>query len=312
MIQDIAQQALHLHVVYACDGRYAMPLATAMRSLADSNVPSWPIKVFALASDVGRDVQRAIEDSLPAGAIELSWVPVALDLFKDYTTLRHVSQVTYARLLMPLLLPPHIRRVLYLDSDTLVMGSLADLWSVSLDGMALGAVPDALIADPHLGLLSHERWTIALPSHLDAAHGVENYFNAGVLLVDLDEWRARQITQRAIEFLERHPQSPFSDQDALNVACVGSWKVLDAHWNFQPHLALKLDALPEEQRPRIVHFVTSAKPWLPSVRHPGAAVYDAVRAKTRFARSRTERVVGWSQWWASGIRNGVRRLLQRA
>ena len=307
----MVEQRLQLNVVYACDGQYAMQLATAMRSLADSNVSSWPIKVFALASDVDRDVQLAVEESLPSGAIELVWSPVVLDAFKAYTTLPHVSQATYARLLMPVLLPPEIRRVLYLDSDTLVLGSLADLWSVELDGMAVGAVPDALIADPRLGLMSNERWTTALPSHLDSAYGVKNYFNAGVLLADLNEWRSRQITQRAIEFLERNPQSPFSDQDALNVACAGSWKVLDRQWNFQQHLALALDGVPEEQRPTIVHFVAGAKPWLPSVRHPCAALYDAIRTKTRFARSRTDRVVGWSRWWASGIRNGVRRLLSR-
>ncbi|MGZ9156923.1 MAG: glycosyltransferase, partial [Candidatus Binatia bacterium] len=61
---------------------------------------------------------------------------------------------------------------------------------------------------------------------------------------------------------QAHPKSPFSDQDALNVACDGLWTRLDPRWNFLDcYESKKLSQLSAEGRPGIVHFVTYDKPW---------------------------------------------------
>src|SRR5712691_4030314 len=78
---------------------------------------------------------------------------------------------------------------------------------------------------------------------------------------------------------------PYWDQDALNVVCDGLWKKLDAQWNFQKHWEMRISDMSPEQRPGIVHFVTGAKHWDPSIPSWNACFYDAFRSRTCFART---------------------------
>ena len=115
---------------------------------------------------------------------------------------------------------------------------------------------------------------------------VRDYFNAGVLLIDLDRWRKERISEKALEYLAQHLQSPYADQDALNFACDGLWKRLDPRWNFQPfYEKRKIADMDSKERPGIVHFVTQAKPWNARLPNVNASFYDGFRSRTCFART---------------------------
>jgi len=93
-----------------------------------------------------------------------------------------------------------------------------------------------------------------------------------------------------LAFLEQNPRTPFGDQDALNVALDGRWKILDPRWNFQRHALVSLASLPPPERPYIVHFVMAEKPWIARMLSPNAAFYDGFRARTLFRRSLREKL----------------------
>ena len=153
-------------------------------------------------------------------------------------------------------------RLIYLDSDVIVRHPIEDLWAIDLKTSAPRAVfnPRALNC-AGLGL-SDEK----------------DYFNAGVLLMDLDRWREERIHQRALKFAAEFPGAlPCADQDALNHVIAGAWKRLDLRWNQQskffqhsaaylrvPWLALWR----ARSSPYIVHYSTSAKPWHSENQHP--------------------------------------------
>ena len=252
-----------------------------------------------MASDIKEELRFLVEASLPNGSIQITWIPISLNMFAEYGTAPHISLATYARLLMPSLIPQKIRRVLYIDTDTLILGTVADLWTTRLDGMVLAAVLDGLNAHGTVGVSAA---TLGMPA-------VTAYFNAGVLLVDLDQWRADGVTEKALRYLECNPASKFADQDALNVACDGRWKALAHRWNFQNHYSVNIGGLPQAHQPAIAHFVTAAKPSISSYRSPNAALYDTFRARTRFAKTKSEHFSWWVRWWAAGVVNVGRRWL---
>jgi lipopolysaccharide biosynthesis glycosyltransferase len=196
--------------------------------------------------------------------------------------------MTYARLLIPYIFQKTVSRILYLDADILVLGDLRPLWSTDLHGAILGAVPDRWA----------ERIKLREPG-LESVPLVREYFNAGVLLVDLNRWRDEQVSEKALKYLARHPQSPFSDQDALNAVCDGYWARLNPRWNSQNHgTKNRLQEMSSEQRPIIVHFSSSAKPWKPDSLSPSAAFYDSYRNRTCFARTPLRRMLDtFRQWW---------------
>ena len=151
---------------------------------------------------------------------------------------------------------------------------------MDLGGSVLAAVVDEYV-DPNLKL--NEPRFQGMPR-------VSEYFNAGVLLINLDAWRRERISKKALEYLTHNPLSPLSDQDALNVACDGLWKKLDPRWNFQGHYEKRILDMNAEERPWIAHFVGRRKPWIASELSLNVTLYDELRSRTFFARKPTDRL----------------------
>ena len=144
----------------------------------------------------------------------------------------HVTSATYYRIFIAELLE-NTRRVIYLDSDIVVTGSLRDLWQTDLSGGAIAGVVKNYNA---------------------------SYFNAGVMLLDLDRWRAASITEKCVQWIEGHNEIiTFWDQDVLNAVLDSNVQLLPEKWNYmQPDSSIKEM---QNEDIRIIHFVGTHKPW---------------------------------------------------
>jgi lipopolysaccharide biosynthesis glycosyltransferase len=286
-------------IALACDEGYGMPLATTLRSIVEANARWCPLEIYIFTHRISSEFKKRVCDSLPIGAASIVWPEIDVGPFKDFLTTDHVSKITFARLLIPETLPRSLKRVLYLDCDLLVLDDLSALSQTRLHGAIVGAVEDQL--NPVFKKSADASWQ-TVPQ-------VENYFNAGVLLIDLDRWRENKVSERALEYLRQNPQTPFADQDALNYACDRMWKRLDEKWNFQAHFDRSIQEMETAERPRIVHFVTSNKPWIASVRSPNGKLYDAFRERTSYRRSESQKVLDNCIRFAAGVRMVLRRKL---
>jgi lipopolysaccharide biosynthesis glycosyltransferase len=237
--------------------------------------------------------------SLPEGSASIHWIPTDGAAFEHLAAWTNGTRMHYGRLLIASILPPEVERALYLDADILVLGDISPLWEIDLEGAAVGAVidagVDALMKNDQLG-----RWNI--PRVLD-------YFNSGVLLIDLERWRDQRIAEKVLEYVARNPTSLFPDQNALNVVCDGHWKQLDLRWNFQRHMEHRLADMSPANRPAIVHFVTGEKPWNAAIPNANATFYDSIRARTCFRRTATMRLCDVLRRNGSGIKRAVKRFL---
>jgi lipopolysaccharide biosynthesis glycosyltransferase len=258
----------------ACDGAYAAQLATCLRSMVESSRSGWPLDIHVLVEDFPQSVRQKVLCSLPSGSASIRWVEADVSYFLGFATLAHISRMTFARLLIPDVMPADTSRLIYLDADIVVLHDLAPLWDIDLEGCSVGAVTD---------LLDERRR--AEPVRFADLPQVESYFNAGVLVIDLPRWRQEQVSQKALKYLQFYPSTPCSDQDALNVACDGRWKKLDGKWNYLGHLYGRIEDLQSTQQPAVVHFVTTHKPWKATSLNPNASLYDRFRKRTLFART---------------------------
>ena len=188
----------------------------------------------------------------------------------------HISRTAYARILMPLTLADATGRLLYIDCDTVVNGSLSDLATIDMQGHALAAVDDIAIQVPERH--AKRNLDIGLPAET-------RYFNSGVLLIDLEVWRRERISERTIAFIEANPKLPMMDQDALNGTLRGDWLPLDERWNMHRRLVKGryTDDPAIWQQARIAHFIGQVKPNYADCNHPARARYIEYRARTPFA-----------------------------
>lgn len=156
---------------------------------------------------------------------------------------------TYLRLLIPTMIPAP--RVIYLDSDLLVYANLAELWRTDLAGNALGAV-------------SWDNWGSSNDSALCKHLGFDPrmpYFNAGVLLVDCDAWRAGSLTDQSLEVAEREKNHlPSAEQTILNIVFYNSVTLVPRRFNTPVDPGRPcLSAADRENR--VIHLVSHPKPW---------------------------------------------------
>ncbi|HAV12298.1 MAG TPA: hypothetical protein DCX06_02215 [Opitutae bacterium] len=144
-------------------------------------------------------------------------------------------------------------RILYLDSDTLVLNDLAELASTHMQGNAIAAVQD-------LFLQTHRKDPYRLAnSHKDERAA---YFNSGVLLMDTKRCKELNILER---FKELHPQLQnleYSDQTYANVIFNKQWTQLAAHWNALLSPKRTHPIANKSATVGILHYVTKQKPWL--------------------------------------------------
>lgn len=146
---------------------------------------------------------------------------------------------TLFRLMIPDVLPESIHRLIYLDADILVKMDIQELWEFDLHGNVLAARRD----------VREERWlcdVLGAVSH-------EEYFNAGVLLLDLDEIRRNyRLLDQCLQFFQAYPDCQYADQDAMNTIFQGrvSWLPERCNCFTKVYRNLGISAL----EPAIYHF----------------------------------------------------------
>ena len=185
----------------------------------------------------------------------------------------HLPRSAYYRILLPNLLP-EVDRVLYLDYDTLVLGDLTTLWHSDLAGNFLGCIRDQ-------GVTIKNGWAKNL-----FGPDANNYFNSGVLLMDLALLRKYGVTGYFYQFiLESTKFFVLGDQDAYNLYFKDAVQYLPIENNYVTQLLESSD--PAEHRElakvTILHFLSAKKPWKDTTSYP-AAMLPAMRTEYQLAK----------------------------
>ena len=282
-----------IHLCTAADGNYLAPSAAMVRS-AMEHVSDRRVELYVLTKDVTGEERRRLLASWPFENLQVHWLEA------DDTRLAGLPRTgwrdagPYRKLLIDTALPRSVSRVLWLDSDVIVLRDPYRLWATPLDGKPVGAVADLTV--PRVGSAR------GLRSYRELGlDGSESYFNSGVLLIDLDRWRTQCFSPRAVEYLRSHSRElVYYEQDGLNAVLAKEWKPLDPRWNVIECVAGRPFFRPrhltgEEYRrllaePWIVHYAGRWKPWTQPNGGPWRRLFFDYLDRTEWAgwgRSRT-------------------------
>ncbi len=255
-------------IVLCVDDGYARGAGVVLLSLASSSGDlDARQEVFVLdcglaSGDAAR--LRRIADKV-GFALEVRRV----DVPSTVVVTRWASRATYGRLLIPEVLSDR-SCALYVDTDVLIVDSVRSLLEQKCDGSPVAAVRDAGTPVVACGVCLRGWDVLGIP-------GNREYFNSGVMLMDLHLWRELDLGARAFAFLREFPEHARCwDQDALNVILADDWKRLDLRWNAFP--MSELTTIPgreyraEDVEPleyllaledaaAIIHFAGATKPW---------------------------------------------------
>lgn len=173
-----------------------------------------------------------------------------------------------------------VDRVLFLDCDLVVADSVAELWTVDLEDHYLAAVTNVFMLEhlfrvEELGLIDPR-----------------DYFNAGVMLMNLDAMRRDGCAQAMYEYGKAHADElVFRDQDVLNAVLGERIKLLHPRWNvmnsvvrfpYSPYVLGPRAVADARRRPAIRHFEGPGlnKPWHAACDSEGRELYAQHRRHT--------------------------------
>jgi len=277
----IDERLTEVVVVCACDDNYAMPLTVMLHSAARNLGYGSRLSVYFIDGGLSESSWTAIKETLCDLPVQVYSVEPDYSLVEHLHTSHHVTPAAYLRLLTAEILPAHIDKAIYLDSDVLVCDDLTELWNVPMDDHYVLASPDVAcpFVDARLGCRNFRRANpylaafTPIPNYRELGiDGKSEYFNSGVMVLNLDLWRRDQLAARMLDCLEQNQQHIWCwDQYALNVVLHDRWGRLPIRWNQGAHAmeypdlkSCPLDC--DEFRtmledPGIVHFTTEFKPW---------------------------------------------------
>ncbi|WP_262316709.1 glycosyltransferase family 8 protein [Lacticaseibacillus parakribbianus] len=247
-----------MDLLFTLDAGYLEPLKVALTSL-HANDPAAAVTVWLIHAEI----PAAQLEPVARLTADFGWSfrPVAVDgrRWAAAPTQDRYPKEMYFRLLAGDILPADLHRVLYLDPDILVLNALAPLWQLDLHGQMLAAAT-------HTGLVD-----VTTPFNNLRLNTDHAYFNSGVLLIDLDQARARirwADIRRVIETQGDFLMLP--DQDILN-HLYGKYiqEVPDERWNYDARSYAKyfLRSKGEQDihwvmtHTAILHFDGQPKPW---------------------------------------------------
>ena len=217
-------------------------------------------KLFIFYHDFEKEKIDQIFKIFKKKKIEIKFIKINKELFKNtiLETYYKVSLEAYARLLVPDLLI-ETDKIIYLDPDVIINQDLNFLFNIDLENSYIAAVKDF---NPN-SLILFKKSEICKKS--------ENYFNSGVMVMNLKKLREFNFTSKALDLLSQNKiKINFFDQDILNYFFSNNFFQLDPRWNVQLYLEIvtsnyQHSTLTEEEydscktKPFIIHF-TIIKP----------------------------------------------------
>ncbi|MEQ1607438.1 MAG: glycosyltransferase family 8 protein [Hyphomonadaceae bacterium] len=254
-----------------------IPHAAGVLASLRRHAPEADLRVIIVHDGIELALKKRLEAEAPAA--EFLWEEIGDADLPPFIDHEHFNRSTMFRFALDTRAPLDCRRVIYLDADLTVCDDIRKLWAFELAGAPLAAVTDGYADSAAFA----GKWRLA---------GTGEYFNAGVLLLDLQQIRERGLFAKALAFYAANAaELPWNDQDCLNYLLWEEWARLETRWNIQRSMALAdVNAkLPAHKRfnggrPGIVHYTGPEKPWVVSQYHPWGLLYWRAMAGTGFYR----------------------------
>lgn len=269
-----------MDIVVCTDNNFVMPTGIMMYSVCVNNQES-AITFHIVTDNVSSENKKKLAETVSAFQKKsVVFYDIEEIDTSDIPALENNARLTittYYRLFLTEILPPSIKKVIYLDGDIIVRQSITPLWNFNFEETAIAATPESHSAEDSF----YER--LGYPKE-------KGYFNAGVLLIDLEYWRNNRLFLVFKDFMKNHADRIVNhDQDVLNYTLRDCKTELPIKYNFQAgflwnerNYSAKYCHEVEKtiNNPVILHFTGAQKPWHMSCRHPYRSTYMKYKSQT--------------------------------
>ena len=279
-----------MNVFYFSSDLFANVAATSMVSLMENNRSFDDIHFYMVDDGIKDENKKKLVEMVQTYNRKIDFIPAPdpCEMFRYPFKSRYQMGHSYVRMCIGRLLPESVDRVLCLDSDTLVLNDLTELWNMDMGNNILAGAVDCM--------------NLKAYSRQFGLSGNEFYCNAGVILVNLEEWRKQNIEEKIIDVINKKNGNVFFfEQTLMNYCCRD--KVIKLHPKYntytlfyafdyqnllnwrKPTIFYTSQEIEEaKNNPSIVHltrnFYMMSRPWVEGCDHPLTETYINFKQKT--------------------------------
>ena len=295
-----------MNIVYTSDDKFSPQIATGIASVIENNMEE-DIVFYVISKGITDRNKKIIKKFVESYGKKIEFVEIIdiKDLCGTDIDTGSWNDIVLARLFLDRLLGNDVKKVLYLDGDTIVRGPLKELYNMDMKDAIIGAAIEPTTPAERKQVLAIEK------------NG--NYYNAGVLLIDLEKWSESNTGKRIMDYFNEHNGHLFAnDQDAIN-GCLKD-EIIPISigynycntYNFYPYKAVRKmvgreDFYSKEEytkiisNPTVVHFLGEERPWRHGSRHRFGEDFFLYYKKTPYGKSREKKYdiieYGWEKYF---------------
>ncbi|WP_294963881.1 glycosyltransferase family 8 protein [uncultured Gilliamella sp.] len=237
-----------MHIALAFDDNYAMPAGVTISSIIYNNRDIYlcfHLFVDQISSNNLQRFEQLVSDCI---TIKIYYLNNNFQINSDTLILGYLSAMSCVRFIIPDVLKNETDKILYIDSDILCLKSIRPLYNYELTNYIVGVISD----DDIMKKAVKDLYPI----------NSENYFNAGVLLINTKKWTENNITDLCMKTINDGNIYRFADQDVLNILLENKTLQLPIKYNTKIQITTSCK---EEKAIApytvLLHYVTGYKPW---------------------------------------------------
>ncbi len=236
-------------IFYAADDNFVKYTLVSLSALKENADRSRSYHIYILLTTVSEHLKAPFE-ALSEENFKIEFVDVSAYLATcdgELHTRDYYSKTTYYRLFIAEMYPEYDKAI-YIDSDTVVLGNVAELYDYDLGENYVGAC--------------HEQAMVQIDvygTYVEKVLGIDRnrYFNAGMLVINCRLFREEKLLSRFLDLLRAYTFVVTQDEDYLNVLCENRVLWLPQGWNTEIIAEVRV---PREEM-KIVHYIMTSKPW---------------------------------------------------
>lgn len=268
-------------IVLAANNYYVPYISTLIHSIAECSSSKNTYDIIVFHQDITSDNMNMLRSefaNLNNFSIRFYDMSSRANEYSRLFTKWHFTVETYFRLFIQDIMVDY-KKILYLDGDMVAKSDVAELYSENIDDYLLAACRDIDMAGVYNsnGFRVDDTIDPKRKEYIDKVLKIKSpfdYFQAGVILFNLEEMRKKFNTKKALEFAASR-QWEYLDQDVLNFFAQGNVKYLDSRWNVlydwefvriknvisKAPVNMYLEYMESRKNPRIIHYGGTIKPW---------------------------------------------------
>ena len=235
-------------IFFASNDKYVPYLDVAILSIVENSSKENNYEIIVLKTDISEENQnKLLKHSRDNIKIKFYDVNTILEpIKKQLPDMFYYTLAAYYRLFIETAFPQYDKAI-YLDCDLVLMTDIAQLFKEDL-GNNLVAAAFEQNTDRDERFTNYVKDIIGIPP--------KTYFNSGVMLMNLKEFRNFKVQERFLNMLTTYNFDCLApDQEYLNTICHGRVKYLPTGWNKHSFPE------PPEGELKICHYALANKPW---------------------------------------------------